>query len=55
LNIPGWGGSLSLKIPAKEQVHPASFQKFLENSRLAKGFVQHTEGNHIPGQEKFDH
>jgi hypothetical protein len=55
LNIPDWGSRISRKIPAWEQVQQTSFPKFLENSGLAKGFIQPTEVNHIPGQEKFDH
>jgi hypothetical protein len=52
-NIPDWGSRISRKITGREQVQQTSFQKFLENSGLAKGFIQPTEVNHIPGQEKF--
>jgi hypothetical protein len=55
LNIPGWGSKISWKFPTWEQVQQTSFQKSLENSGLATGFIQPTEVNHIPGQEKFDH
>jgi hypothetical protein len=56
LEYSGMGGSrISWKIPAWEQVHLTSLQKSPENSGLAKDFIQPTEVNHIPGQEKFDH
>jgi hypothetical protein len=55
LNVPDWGRRISRKIPAWKQVQQKSFQKFLENSGLTKCFIQPTEVNHIPGQEKFDH
>jgi hypothetical protein len=55
LNIPVWGSRFFSKIPAWEQVQQTSFQKFLENSGLAKGFIQPIEVNHILGKEKFDH
>jgi hypothetical protein len=55
LNIPGWGSNISWKFPTWEQVQQTSFQKSLENSGLAMGFIQATEVNHFPGQDKFDH
>jgi hypothetical protein len=53
--IPGWGSRISWKVPAWEQVQQTSFQKTLETSGLTQGFIQPTEINNIPGQEKFDH
>jgi hypothetical protein len=55
LNVPDWGSRISRKIPSWKQVQQKSFRKFLENSGQAKCFIQPTEVNHIPGQEKFDH
>jgi hypothetical protein len=53
--IPGWGKGTSWKSPACEKVHQINTKKSLKNSGLATWFIQATEENGIPGQEKFDH
>jgi hypothetical protein len=52
-NIAGRGRGISGKITVWEHVHNTNFQKSLENSGYSKKFLQPTERNCIPGQEKL--